>query len=415
MSESPSPEHGTFLLHRNRGREHFEAEEYARARSDLELASSIRDDDPDVMYWLAMAYFRLDQHAEAEDMFGQLMKFRPGHASLHVNRGIALFKLDRTAEAEREFRQALELDGGGNRPHLYLGLTHARRAEYEQALRHFDEAGASMLASQMRQRLGWGRRPRREARLTPVAPEVEPPIQSGSPEPAAPPEKPKPAPVQSSVRESNPPVADGPPPVVRDSEISPDGAEVTVHGGTLLRMTFQGMALAQREALVGSAGSLSFERSARHEELLCVVGDGSLYLVREGRRMSVIPLRGEALHLVMDRFVASQGDLAREVSTAVEHGTLPLRAVGLRGNGMVGLSTLGRPLLLEVRPGRPATLSAHRVVGWMGDLQLSRAADDPAAVATGIPMVRFEGGGKVILDVPEGSAVGPNRAGAEVL
>jgi uncharacterized protein (AIM24 family) len=146
-----------------------------------------------------------------------------------------------------------------------------------------------------------------------------------------------------------------------------------------------------------------------------VVGDGSLYLVREGRRISVIPLRGEALHLVMDRFVASQGDLAREVSTAVEDGTLPLRAVGLRGNGMVGLSTVGRPLLLEVRPGRPATLSAQRVVGWMGDLQLSRAADDPAAVATGIAMVRFEGGGKVILDVPEGPGAGPDSAGAEVL
>ena len=156
MSESASSEHGTFLLHRNRGRDHFEAEEYALARSDLELASSIRDDDPDVMYWLAMAYFRLDQHAEAEDMFRRLMKFRPGHASLHVNRGMALFKLDRTEEAEQEFRLALELDGAGNRPHLYLGLTHARRAEYEEALQHFEEAGASMLASQMRQRLGSG-------------------------------------------------------------------------------------------------------------------------------------------------------------------------------------------------------------------------------------------------------------------
>ena len=415
MSESASPEHGTFLLHRNRGREHFEAEEYARARSDLELASSIRDDDPDVMYWLAMAYFRLDQHAEAEDMFRRLMKFRPGHASLHVNRGMALFKLNRTEEAEREFHQALELDGRGNRPHLYLGLTHARRAEYEEALRHFEEAGASMLASQIQQRLGWGPRQQSKRRPTPPAPEVELQIQSGSPEPPAPPQDRKPAAVESPVRESIPPVADGFPPVVRDSRVALEGAEVTVHGSTMLRMTFRGMALAHREALVGSAGSLSFERFARHEELVRVVGDGSLYLVREGRRISVIPLRGEAFHLVMDRFVASQGDLAREVSTAVEDGTLPVRAVGLRGSGMVGLSTVGRPLVLEVRPGRPTTLSAQRVVGWMGALQLSRAADDPAAVATGIPMIRFEGGGKVILDVPEGSGAGPDTAGAEPL
>ncbi len=258
MSESASPEHGSFLLHRNRGREHFEAEEYARARSDLELANSIRDDDPDLMYWLAMAYFRLDQHAEAEDMFRCLMKFRPGHASLHVNRGIALFKLNRTEEAEREFRQALELDGAGNRPHLYLGLTHARRAEYEEALRHFEEAGASMLASQMRQRLGMGPRQQRRQRPTPPAPEVELQIQAGSPESETPAEEPEPAAVESPVRKSTAPAADGLPPVVRDSRVGPEGVEVTVHGGALLQMTFRGIALAHRKALVGSVGSLSF-------------------------------------------------------------------------------------------------------------------------------------------------------------
>ncbi len=415
MSESASSEHGTFLLHRNRGREHFEAEEYARARSDLELASSIRDDDPDVMYWLAMAYFRLDQHAEAEDMFRRLMRFRPGHASLHVNRGIALFKLSRTEEAEREFRRALELDNAGNRPHLYLGLTHARRGEYEEALNHFEEAGASMLASQMRQRLGWGPRQQETRPPTPPAPEVELQIESGSPEPRAPAQEPKPAAVETPVPGSGPPVADGSFPAVRDSRVAADGAEVTVHGGTLLRMTFRGIALAHREALVGSAGSLSFERSARHEELVRVMGDGSLYLVREGRRISVMPLQGEAFHLAMDRFVASQGELAREVSTAADDGTLPLRAVGLLGNGMVGLSTVGRPLVLEVRPGRPATLSTQRVVGWVGALQLCRAADDPAAIATGLSMIRFEGGGKVILDVPEGSGAAREIAGAEPL
>ena len=82
---------------------------------------------------------------------------------------------------------------------------------------------------------------------------------------------------------------------------------------------------------------------------------------------------------------------------------------------MVGLSTVGRPLVLEVRPGRPATLSVQRVVGWVGALQLSRAADDPAAIATGLAMIRFEGGGKVILDVPEGSGADSGITDAEPL
>jgi Flp pilus assembly protein TadD/uncharacterized protein (AIM24 family) len=446
MSESASPEHGTFLMHRNRGREHFEAAEYGLARRDLELARSIRDDDADLMYWLGMAYFQLDQHAEAEDLFRQLIKIRPGHASLHVNRGIALFKLKRVEEAEPEFRRALELDGAGKRPHLYLGLTHSRRDECEAALRHFEEAGASMLASQMRQRLGL---PAGQKRPAPRAPEPEVeleivlpppatlehlnPVLSSIAEPGQPPAGEPPmaadsrtvvAPpedrplevaesVQAPVLQSSPVAVEDSPRVVHEAGGGPEAAEVTVHGGTLLRMNFQGTALAHRDALVGSAGGLSFGRSTLHEELVRVMGEGTLYLVREDRRISVVPLRGDAFHVVMERFVASQNDLAREVSTSVEEGALPLRALGLGGNGMVGLSTVGRPLVLEVRPGRPATLSAQRVVGWMGALQVSRASDDPVAIATGSPMLRFEGGGKVILDVPEGATAGPDADGAD--
>ena len=52
---------GPFLLHRNKGREAFEAQEFAKARRDLDLAHRIRPDDPEVLYWLAMTLFRLDQ------------------------------------------------------------------------------------------------------------------------------------------------------------------------------------------------------------------------------------------------------------------------------------------------------------------------------------------------------------------
>jgi len=408
MSESASPEHGTFLLHRNRGREHFEAEEYALARSDLELASSIRDDDPDVMYWLAIACFRLDRHEEAESLFANLMELRPGHASLHVNRGIALFKLDRSEEAEREFRQGLELDDAGNRPHLYLGLTHARRAEYETALTHFEQAGASLLASQMRQRLGWGRK-KPSTSAAPLSPDppvtlqdVRPATNGVVPECELPAEQGPEAAVEVSTLEAPPRPADGLPELITDSGTAVNGPEVTVHGGALLRMTVRGIALAHREALSGSAGSLGFERSAQHEQLVRVTGDGSLYLLREDRRLATIPLAGEVFHVILERFVASLGELAREVSTSAEETLRRMRTLELHGSGVVGVSLAGQALLLEVEPGRPVTLSAQRLVGWMGELQVSQAGDHPISMATGLAMVGFEGQGRVILDVPLG-------------
>ncbi len=65
---------GPFLLHRNKGREHFEAQNFAKARRNLELAIKIKPEDPDVAYWLGMTYFRLDQYPEADRCFARLIE-----------------------------------------------------------------------------------------------------------------------------------------------------------------------------------------------------------------------------------------------------------------------------------------------------------------------------------------------------
>jgi len=157
---------GPFLLHRNKGREHYEAEEFALARRDLELANRIRPDDADVLYWLGTAYFRLDQYPEAERCFRQLIEKKPGYATLHVNRGIVLYKMNRPSEAEEEFLQALEIDRDTARAHLYLGLIHARRGDYRTALGHFEQSGAEVMAERMRRRLTGGRARREEVPVT---------------------------------------------------------------------------------------------------------------------------------------------------------------------------------------------------------------------------------------------------------
>ena len=106
---------GPFLLHRNKGREHYEAEEFALARRDLELANRIRPEDADVLYWLGTSYFRLDQHPEAERCFRDSLEIRrrvqgddhPNTVAAIGSLGNVLLDQERLDESEPFIRDGL--------------------------------------------------------------------------------------------------------------------------------------------------------------------------------------------------------------------------------------------------------------------------------------------------------------------
>jgi len=366
---------GPFLLHRNKGREAFEAQEFARARRDLELANRIRPDDVDVLYWLAMTLFRLDQYAEAERAFASLIELKPGVATLQVNRGIVLYKMGRAEEAAALFRAALAVGGAGTRPELYLGLIAARRGATREAMLHFEAAGAEVMAARMREQ------------LTPeeaAAPRVPPPAKRtrGAGESAA---------LEKALGGSRPGE-----PVQRDATLTP-------YGRFLVEASFRGMILVRRGAIAAYTGEMQFDPAADEDELLRASGAGRLVLASEGRRLAIVPLDVGNLQIELSHFIACEQTLSRELLSLGRREGLGLRAVALTGTGLVVVATGGAPLLLPVAPDVPVCVAAEMIVGWSGTLEpaLVRqgSLEDRALRGPGGALkLRFSGDGYLIMD-----------------
>jgi hypothetical protein len=376
---------GPFLLHRNKGREAFEAQEFARARRDLDLAHRIRPDDPEVLYWLAMTLFRLDQYAEAERAFARLIEIKPAVATLQVNRGIVLYKMGRAAEAEALFRAALALGGAGNRPQLYLGLIAAGRGEIRDAVRHFDAAGAEVMAARMRERLT----PTPASELPPV-PIVAVPL----PRPPAslPAGLTLPAPgLEQALGAAQP------------GEVVRRDAAFTPYGRFLVEVAFRGMVLVRRGAIAAYVGELQYDAAAEEEELLRASGEGRVVLAAEGRRLAIVPLDGGNLHVELSHFIACEQTLSRELVSLGRREGLGLRALSLTGTGLVVVATGGAPVVMPLAPGVPVCIAAEMIVGWSGPLEpaLVRqgSLEDRALRGPGGALkLRFCGQGELIMD-----------------
>jgi Flp pilus assembly protein TadD/uncharacterized protein (AIM24 family) len=372
---------GPFLLHRNKGREAFEAQEFARARRDLDLAHRIRPDDPEVLYWLAMTLFRLDQYAEAERVFARLIEIKPGVPTLQVNRGIVLYKMGRAAEAEALFRAALALGGAGNRPQLYLGLIAARRGETRDAIRHFDAAGAEVMAARMRERL------------------TSTPGLSSPPPPGFPlqpttdlPSLPGPVPgLEQALGAAQP------------GEVVRRDAAFTPYGRFLVEVAFRGMIFVRRGAIAAYVGELQYDAAAEEEELLRTSGEGRVVLASEGRRLAIVPLDGGNLHVELSHFVACEQTLSRELVSLGRRDGLGLRAISMTGTGLAVVATGGAPLVVPLAPEVPVCIAADMIVGWSGALEpaLVRqgSLEDRALRGPGGALkLRFRGQGQLILD-----------------
>jgi len=405
---------GPFLLHRNKGREHYEAEEFALARRDLELANRIRPEDPDVLYWLGTSYFRLDQHPEAERCFRLLIEQKPGYATLHVNRGIVLYKMNRPSEAEEEFLRALEIDRDTTRPHLYLGLIHARRGDYRAALGHFEQSGAEVMAERMRRRLTGGRsrpeeaavaEPPESSDLSPVreSPWAEPPTAESFPASLRAPMSPAPAgavpPVPASASRDDLSAALK---AAEPGEPVRSEAVYTPYGEFMVEVSFRGLTLIRRGALAGFAGNVRFAPPAGEEDLLQATGEGRLVLVSPGQRLSMVRVGGASFHVKMEQFVACERSLRRELISLGRREGLSMRVVALKGDGIVTVAASGAPLVLSVDPEHPVSVAAAQIVGWTGDLEPSpirQGTMEERAIygAGGSLKLRFQGKGQLVI------------------
>lgn len=112
-----------------------------RFRKYCQMALKIRKDDPEVLYQIAVLYYREEQLREAVSLFQQVVRLQPEHARAHNYLGTIFRSMDCNLEAIRYFQKALKADpeycvGYMNLSYSYFDLNQSAKAIYycEQAI-----------------------------------------------------------------------------------------------------------------------------------------------------------------------------------------------------------------------------------------------------------------------------------------
>ena len=89
---------GLFLVHLNRGREHFDQRNFIDAAEQLEEARRLRPDDDSVLNLLGLAYFKQEKYKESDAVYRKLIELNPASYTLHFNLGLVCFKIEDVKE-----------------------------------------------------------------------------------------------------------------------------------------------------------------------------------------------------------------------------------------------------------------------------------------------------------------------------
>ena len=138
---APFFDHGLFLLHLNRGKEHLKRGLFDDARREFEDARRFRSQDPEVLSNLALALFHLGHLEDAERITRSLLSSHADSVPLLFNLGLILYKAGRP-EAREPLERVLALAPGHRKAHLTLGLLLQREGRADDAGRHLKLAGA---------------------------------------------------------------------------------------------------------------------------------------------------------------------------------------------------------------------------------------------------------------------------------
>lgn len=144
---------GLFLVHLNRGREHFENRNFADAAEELEEARRLRPTDDSVLNLLGLAYFKQEKYREADSIYRKLIETNPESYTLHFNLGLICFKLGDLDRAEATFLRALELKPENQKTHFYLGNIYERKNQFYNAIFQYRKAGANIMVKRVQDKI----------------------------------------------------------------------------------------------------------------------------------------------------------------------------------------------------------------------------------------------------------------------
>ncbi|HKY32017.1 MAG TPA: AIM24 family protein [Candidatus Polarisedimenticolia bacterium] len=366
-------DHGLFLMHLNKGREHIAAGRLAEARGCLERALRVRPGDETALDLLGRIYFKMDLRHEAFTVYRHLVQLHPEADVLHANLGILEFKEGRDDDARRRLETALLLNPANQRPRLYIGLIERRQGNLAACIRQLEAAGARALARRVRRQLD-------PARGETEAPAPDPAADTGPVAAVAPEET------------ARPPIVDlAAIAAARCLEEAVDGATFGIlprsgpAGGDLLRIDLtEGVRLRP-----GAVARVMAQRGALRREgrpsgpMVTVIGRGRVEMAAQGTGPSrILLLRLEAGQTLTAR---PEAVLACDASVGMRSsrrgpweggagGAGPRTAILLHGPGIAALACdpAARPIRIEGED----TLLCHGadVVCWSGELRSMAAA-----------------------------------------
>src|SRR3990172_2462003 len=153
-NQSSTPfDQGLFLVHLNRGREYFDARNFADAAEELEEARRLRPSDDTVLNLLGLAYFKQEKFREADTVYRKLIELNPDSSTLFFNLGLVCFKLMDLDRAEATFLKSLELKPDNQKTHFYLGNIYEKKRQYYNAIFQYRKAGANIMVKRVQEKI----------------------------------------------------------------------------------------------------------------------------------------------------------------------------------------------------------------------------------------------------------------------
>jgi Flp pilus assembly protein TadD len=117
----------------NRGGYHKALERFSRA-------AQMQPRDPEVRYFVGLAYSRLEDYPSAIAAFEKVLKLDPAHRKVRYELGVAYFFMEDYPKAMSSFKRAHKEDPSNALVLLYLGATYQRMGEFKRSIRNLRKA-----------------------------------------------------------------------------------------------------------------------------------------------------------------------------------------------------------------------------------------------------------------------------------
>lgn len=409
------------------------------AKEELERALALQPQDAKGQDLLAGVYFRLGVYPRAIEIWQALVETYSRDATLRVNLALALLKTGQPTQAMEHIHVALQVSPDHERAWGYLGLTHWRLGNFQDARDAFLRGGQGAMARRMEAVLGADAEP--AAGSKPGADEfasdraamrsaAEQAIQRFEAEQVTLEPANRESKITGSWRVAEPgeeQVPHIPPPfrqlpvtaaprldaVLESWSVSlPEEVPLAVGADGALHLYTRGDIYARLSGLRAVRGALRttpVQRRARGRELDEILGvDDPIFLWRGPVSAVIHPPKGRSYHAVsLDDdvlYVLEESVAAFDDRLGFESGRLPLRTgplvmLQLYGSGTVVLALEKRPAALRVSEGEEVHVVPSALVGWTGRL-LPRGkkagGTEPYSIAT--PPLSFRGDGVVLVN-----------------